>query len=71
MIDNDTLIVAIFKEIAVVQGKRSVDGQWTDANPWHVKSALEAAFKMVHDVRNSFEPSNVAATSFATLPKKR
>ena len=53
MSNDDTLLVALFKEIAVVHGKRSPDGQWTDANPWHVQNALEIAMRILKAANQS------------------
>ena len=50
---DDSLLVALFKEIAVVHGKRSPDGQWTDANPWHVQNALEIAMRILKAANQS------------------
>ncbi|MBI1172403.1 hypothetical protein GC209_13460 [bacterium] len=48
MTDNAELLVAVFKEIAVIQGKRRPDGSWAeDAKPWHVQNALQLAAETI------------------------
>ncbi|NAZ38126.1 hypothetical protein [Rubellimicrobium sp. CFH 75288] len=46
---SDDLIYAIFKELAVVEGKRNPDGTWTEtATAMDVQRLLSRAFGMVH-----------------------
>ena len=53
-VENDELLlVAVFKEIAVVQGKRTPDGQWTDAKVWDIQVALETAMRVVNSARTA------------------
>jgi hypothetical protein len=53
MPDDDSLIVAMFKEIAVIQGKRTPEGAWIDASPWHAQQALETAMRIVENARTA------------------
>jgi hypothetical protein len=45
---SDDLIYAVFKELAVVEGKRKPDGTWTDATAADVQRILSRAFGMVN-----------------------
>jgi len=46
---TDDLIYAIFREVAVVEGKRLVDGTWTaESTPADVQRILSRAYGMVH-----------------------
>lgn len=56
MSDNETLIATMFKEIAVIQGKRRPDGTWIDASPWHAQQALETAMRIVENARSASAP---------------
>ena len=53
MPNDDSLLAAMFKEVAVIQGKRTPDGQWIDATPWHAQNALEVAMRLVESARNA------------------
>lgn len=44
---NDDLVYAIFKELAVLEGKRTVTGEWTSSDPKDVGRLLRAAFTTV------------------------
>ncbi len=44
---NDDLVYAIFKELAVLEGKRSVSGEWSSTDPKDVNRLLKTAFTVV------------------------
>lgn len=44
---SDDLIYGIFKEIAVIEGKRKPDGTWVDGSPADVQRILARAKGMV------------------------
>ncbi len=50
---NDDLVYAIFKELAVLEGKRKVDGEWVTDDPKDLYRLLRAAFV---NVRRAAEP---------------
>ncbi len=50
---SDDLIYAIFKELAVVEGKRKPDGSWSDATSADVQRLLSRAFGMVNRAATS------------------
>lgn len=50
---DDSLIATIFREVAIIQGKRNPDGTWNDATPWHAQQALETAMRIVDNARAS------------------
>ena len=45
---SDDLIYAIFKELAIVEGKRKPDGSWADASAADIQRILSRAFGMVN-----------------------
>ncbi len=53
---NDDLVYAIFKELAVLEGKRKVTGKWTSSDPTDVYRLLRRAFSIV---RRGAEPVEV------------
>lgn len=67
MSDDDSLIVAMFKEIAVIQGKRTPEGAWIDATPWHAQQALQTAMHIVEKARN--DAGTRAGVTFETSRK--
>ena len=44
---SDDLVYAIFKELAVLEGKRSVTGEWSSADSKDVNRLLKMAFTVV------------------------
>jgi len=44
---SDDLIYNIFKEIAVLEGKRTVDGEWKVDNSQEISRILSKAFTIV------------------------
>lgn len=50
---SDDLIYSIFKELAVVEGKRKPDGTWVDASPLDVQRLLTRTFTMVNRAATS------------------
>ena len=57
---DDSLLAAMFKEVAVIQGKRTPDGAWIDATPWHAQKALEVAMQLIERARKA-DPAPAAA----------
>lgn len=49
---SDDLIYSVFKEIAIVEGKRNPDGTWNEANVTDVQRILSRAFGMVQRASN-------------------
>lgn len=49
---SEDLIYSVFKEIAVVEGKRNPDGTWNDSNGNDVQRILSRAFSMVQRAAN-------------------
>lgn len=58
---DEALLIAVFKEIAVVQGKRTADGQWTDAKVWDVQVALETAMRVVASAKTAAKTPKATA----------
>lgn len=50
---DEALLVAMFKEVAVIQGKRTPEGAWIDANPWHAQNALQVAMRLIENARSA------------------
>lgn len=54
---NDDLVYAVFKELAVLEGKRTVEGEWKTEDPRDLYRLLRAAFV---NVRRAAEPPKPA-----------
>ena len=54
---NNDLIYAIFKEIAVAEGKRKPDGTWKDGSAAEVQRILMQARGMIKHSEEYFESS--------------
>lgn len=52
---NDDLVYAIFKELAILEGKRSVNGEWSSADPKDVNRLLKMAFTVVRRAADPVE----------------
>ncbi len=63
---DDSLLVAIFKEIAVVRGTRTADGTWLDAKSWDVQKALQEAILVV----NGAKAAAGAPAAVSAVPKR-
>jgi hypothetical protein len=50
---SDDLIYAMFKELAIVEGKRKPDGTWVDTTPGDLQRLLSRAFGMVNRAATS------------------
>ncbi len=57
---NDDLVYAIFKEFAVLEGKRTVNGEWTTSDPKDLNRLLRKAFMAV---RRAADPAQKGAGS--------
>jgi hypothetical protein len=44
---DDTLYISIFKELAVLKGERTPEGQWVGDNAWLIQNTLTQAIKLV------------------------
>ena len=44
---TDDIVYAIFKEIAILEGKRNPDGTWTSTDPQDIARILARAFAVV------------------------
>ena len=55
---SDDLVFSIFKEIAIMEGKRTTDGQWTVNDPKELSRMLIRAFGIV---RRASAPHETAA----------
>jgi len=49
--DND-LIISIFKELAVLKGERSPEGDWSTDKPWHLAETLKQAIQLVERAKS-------------------
>ncbi len=50
---NDDLVYLIFKELAILEGKRTIAGEWTTDDPKDLHRLLRVAFL---SVRRAAEP---------------
>jgi hypothetical protein len=66
MVNDDGLLVAMFKEIAVIQGKRTPDGAWIDSNPWHAQNALEVAIRLIDNAKKACHATTKVELPFST-----
>jgi hypothetical protein len=66
MPSDDQLLISVFKEIAVVQGKRTPEGLWIDGNPWHVQNALEVAMRFIENAKSSVSKGTKTAAPFTS-----
>ncbi len=44
---NDDLVYSIFKELAVLEGKRKVTGEWVTSDPRDLSRLLKTSFSVV------------------------
>jgi len=54
---TDDLIYSIFKELAVLEDKRTVDGQWKTDDPAEISRLLSRAFATVSRASARREPA--------------
>ncbi|WP_164744584.1 hypothetical protein [Nioella ostreopsis] len=52
---NEKIIVEIFKELAVLRGDRTAEGQWLNDNPWIIQKTLADAISMVEKAKSQAE----------------
>lgn len=49
--DND-LVISVFKELAVLKGERSPEGDWSTEKPWHLKETPKQAIELVERAKS-------------------
>ncbi|WP_306044907.1 hypothetical protein [Nioella sp. MMSF_3534] len=52
---QDAIVIEVFKELAILNGHRTVDGRWETDNPWIIQKTLSDAMSMVEKAKASVD----------------